>query len=56
MRAPVRRVTVRDTPQRLAALELCTGDLLDAGAIEALEQVEAEEFAVEIELAEESVE
>jgi len=56
MRAPVSRVTVRDTPQRLAALELCTGDLLDAGAIEALEQAEAEEFAVEIELAEESTE
>jgi valyl-tRNA synthetase len=56
MRAPVSRVTVRDTPQRLAALELCTGDLLDAGTIEVLEQAEAEEFAVEIELAEESVE
>jgi valyl-tRNA synthetase len=56
MRAPVSRVTVRDTPQRLAALELCTGDLLDAGAIEALEQVEAEEFAVEIELAQEPAE
>jgi valyl-tRNA synthetase len=56
MRAPVSRVIVRDTPERLAALELCTGDLLDAGAIEALGQVEAEEFAVEIELAEETTE
>jgi valyl-tRNA synthetase len=56
MRAPVKRVVVLDRPERLAALELCTGDLLDAGAIEALEQVEAEEFAVEVELAQEPVE
>jgi valyl-tRNA synthetase len=56
MRAPVKRVIVHDTPERLAALELCSGDLLEAGAIEALEQREAEEFAVEIELAEETAE
>jgi valyl-tRNA synthetase len=53
MRAPVRRVLVRDTPERLSALELGSGDLLQAGSIEQLEQREAEEFAVEIELAEE---
>jgi valyl-tRNA synthetase len=53
MRAPVRRVIVRDTAQRLKALELGSGDLVAAGAIELLEPVEDEEFAVEVELAEE---
>ena len=52
MRAPVRRVLVRDTPERLAALALGEGDLLTAGTIELLELVEGEEFAVEVELAE----
>jgi valyl-tRNA synthetase len=56
MRAPVKRVIVHDTPERLAALELCSGDLREAGAIEALEQREAEELAVEVELAEETAE
>jgi valyl-tRNA synthetase len=51
MRAPVRRVVVRDTAQRLQALELGSGDLVAAGAIELLEPVEDEEFAVEVELA-----
>ena len=51
MRAPVRRVVVHDTPERLRALELCCGDLIEAGAIEALEQREAEELSVEVELA-----
>jgi valyl-tRNA synthetase len=56
MRAPVKRVIVHDTRERLSALELGSGDLLQAGSIEALEQREAEEFAVEIELAEETAE
>jgi valyl-tRNA synthetase len=56
MRAPVRRVIVRDTAQRLQALELGSGDLVAAGAIELLEPVEDEQFAVEVELAEESAE
>jgi valyl-tRNA synthetase len=56
MRAPVRRVVVRDTAQRLQALELGSDDLVAAGAIELLEPVEDEEFAVEVELAEESAE
>jgi valyl-tRNA synthetase len=51
MRAPVRRVIVRDTSQRLQALELGWDDLVAAGAIEQLEPVEDEEFAVEVELA-----
>ncbi|MFI4977619.1 MAG: valine--tRNA ligase [Solirubrobacterales bacterium] len=53
MRAPVRRVIVRDTAERLRALELGEGDLLLAGAIEGIEPVEAEELGVEVELAEE---
>jgi valyl-tRNA synthetase len=51
MRSPVRRVVVRDTAQRLRALELGSGDLVAAGAIERLEPVEDEGFAVEVELA-----
>ncbi len=53
MRAPVERVTVRDTPERLAALALGEDDLLTAGAIERLELIEDGEFAVEVELARE---
>jgi valyl-tRNA synthetase len=53
MRAPVTRVRVSDRPERLAALELGAGDLLEAGSIEQLERIEAEELAVEVELAEE---
>ena len=49
--APVKRVIVHDTPERLSALELGEGDLLEAGSIERLETVEAEELAVEVELA-----
>jgi valyl-tRNA synthetase len=51
MRAPVSRVVVRDSGERLRALELGSGDLLQAGAIERLEPVEDGEFAVEVELA-----
>jgi valyl-tRNA synthetase len=51
MRAPVTRAVVRDTPERLQALELGSGDLLQAGSIELLEPVEDGEFTVEIELA-----
>ena len=54
MRAPVRRVLVRDTPERVSALALGEGDLLEAGTIERIEMAEAEEFAVEVELAEET--
>jgi valyl-tRNA synthetase len=53
MRAPVVRVLVRDTRERLDALALGVDDLRQAGAIERIETDEAEEFAVEIELAEE---
>ncbi len=52
MRAPVERVLVRDTAERLAALELGVGDLREAGSIERIETVEDAEFAVLVELAE----
>jgi valyl-tRNA synthetase len=54
MRAPVSRVVVHDTAERLSALVLGEGDLLEAGTIERIETAEAEEFAVEVELAEET--
>jgi valyl-tRNA synthetase len=50
MRAPVLRVIVEDLPERLHALELGSGDLLQAGNIERLDTVEAEELSVEVEL------
>jgi valyl-tRNA synthetase len=53
MRAPVRRVLVRDTVRRLQALELGWDDLAQAGSIRQLEPVVADEFAVEVELEEE---
>ena len=53
MRAPVQRVLVRDTAERLSALELGWGDLREAGVIELLEPVEHGEFEVEVELSEE---
>jgi valyl-tRNA synthetase len=54
MRAPVSRVVVHDTAERLSALALGKGDLLEAGTIERIETAEAEELAVEVELAEET--
>jgi valyl-tRNA synthetase len=53
MRAPVSRVVVHDSAERLAALGLGVEDLRLAGSIEAVATVEAEEFAVEVELADE---
>jgi valyl-tRNA synthetase len=53
MRAPVTRLRVHDTAERLAALELGAVDLRQAGSIEVLEPIVAEDFAVEVELAEE---
>jgi valyl-tRNA synthetase len=52
MRAPAKRVLVRDTAERLAALALGEGDLLQAGSIERLEKLESDdgELAVEVEL------
>ena len=53
MRAPVARVLVRDRAERLEALALGEDDLCRAGVIEQLETAESEEFAVEVQLAEE---
>jgi valyl-tRNA synthetase len=53
MRAPVRRVVVRDTASRLQALELGRDDLAQAGSILQLELLVADEFAVEVQLEEE---
>ena len=55
MRAPVSaRGRARHAPSGCSALELGEGDLLEAGTIERIETAEAEEFAVEVELAEEA--
>jgi valyl-tRNA synthetase len=54
MRAPVARVLVSATPVRLSALELGLDDLLLAGSIERLDRVEADEFSVEVELAQDA--
>ncbi len=53
MRAPVRRLLVSDTAERLAALELGLDDLRMAGSVETIETAPAEDFAVEVELDEE---
>jgi valyl-tRNA synthetase len=53
MRAPVARVVVHERAERLRALQLGEGDLLQAGSIEQLQLVESSEFAVEVELQQE---
>ena len=53
MRAAVSRLLVRDTAERLAALELGAGDLRQAGAVDVMETEAAEELSVEVEFAEE---
>ncbi|HEX4467430.1 MAG TPA: class I tRNA ligase family protein, partial [Solirubrobacteraceae bacterium] len=53
MRAPVSRVVVHDSSERLAALALGLEDLRSAGSIETVATIEAEEFAVEVTLADE---
>jgi valyl-tRNA synthetase len=54
LRAPVAHVLVRDTAERLQALELGSDDLLQAAVIEQLELLEGDEFAVEVRLGEEA--
>jgi hypothetical protein len=51
LRAPVRRVVVHDTPDRLAKLELAREDVCEAGSIDRLDPVEADGFSIEVELA-----
>jgi hypothetical protein len=50
MRAPVARLVVRDSPDRVAALGRAEGDLRDAGGIEALEIAEGEPASVQVDL------
>jgi valyl-tRNA synthetase len=52
MRAGVDQVVVHDTAERLAALIRVADDVREAGRVRSLETTEAEEFAVEVELAE----
>ena len=52
MRAGVDQVVVHDTAERLAALALVADDVREAGRVRSLDTTEAEEFAVEVELAE----
>ncbi|MGH9101531.1 MAG: valine--tRNA ligase, partial [Acidimicrobiales bacterium] len=50
MRAPVRRVSVVDSPERLEAVSLARRDLSDAGSIDELELVEGASASVTVEL------
>jgi valyl-tRNA synthetase len=52
LRAEVERAVVRDASDRLEALHATVDDVCEAGRVRALETAEAEEFAVEVELAE----
>ncbi|HEX5223973.1 MAG TPA: valine--tRNA ligase, partial [Solirubrobacteraceae bacterium] len=51
MRAPVERVLVRDTQERLDALALGADDLRQAGSIEIVHTEPGDEFGVEVQLA-----
>ena len=50
MKAAVRRVTVTDTSDRLAALKSVESDIRDAGTVAAVDVVEGDTFLVEVEL------
>jgi valyl-tRNA synthetase len=54
MRARVTRAVVHDSAERLAALELGAEDLRGAGSIGTIEKVVSQEFAVDVELEEET--
>ena len=51
MRAPVEKVVVRDTPERLAALDRGRADLLEAGSISELVTEPGDQLDVEVTLA-----
>jgi valyl-tRNA synthetase len=51
MRAPVQRLAVTDTPERLAALSLGLEDLRAAGAIAKFELLDGDELSVSVEIA-----
>ena len=48
MKAAIERADVRDTPARLAALELTRADLMAAGNIQSLVYTPADAFAVSV--------
>ena len=50
LRAPVKRAVVRDTAERLAKLGLAEDEIREAGNVEKLELVEADESSIEVEL------
>jgi len=50
LRAPVRRVAVHDTPERLAKLVTAQDDVCEAGSIATLERAEAGAASIEVEL------
>jgi valyl-tRNA synthetase len=54
MRAEVDRAVVRDTTERLRALEAALDDVQQAGRVRKIDMLEAEEFAVGVELAEDA--
>ncbi len=55
MRAPVTRVAVIDTADRIAALELARGEVGDAGTVADLTTATGDEFSVQVVLAEVAV-
>jgi valyl-tRNA synthetase len=54
MRAEVDRAVVRDTAERLRALEAALEDVQQAGRVRKIDVLEAEEFTVDVELAEDA--
>ncbi|HUF84589.1 MAG TPA: class I tRNA ligase family protein, partial [Acidimicrobiia bacterium] len=52
LRTDVERVVVRDTPERLGALAEVADDVREAGRVRVLDTAEADELAVDVELAE----
>jgi valyl-tRNA synthetase len=52
LRAEVELAVVRDTPERLRALQAVHTDVKQAGHVRALELLESDEFSVDVELAE----
>jgi hypothetical protein len=54
MRAPIDTVTVTDTPERLAALDMAAVDVQGAGVIAELVVGEGEAFAVAVTLSDEA--
>jgi hypothetical protein len=52
MRAEVDRAVVRDTTERLGAFKAALDDVRQAGRVHEVDMLQADEFAVDVELAE----